>query len=79
VRSHSHRHLGGNRVEVSRRNEDRGYAMSSDAPKEATRRAWRELGFFCDRNDATNEWRIVGSVKGLETEKVLEPFPPSVY
>ena len=39
--------------------------MPSDATKEATRRAWRELGFFCDRNDATNEWRIVGSVKGL--------------
>ena len=39
--------------------------MPSDATNEATRRAWRELGFFCDRNDATNEWRIVGSVKGL--------------
>jgi hypothetical protein len=39
--------------------------MPSNATKEATHRAWRELGFFCDRNDATNEWRIVGSVKGL--------------
>ena len=27
--------------------------------------AWRELGFFCGRNDAAKEWRIVGSVKGL--------------
>ena len=32
---------------------------------EATRRAWRELGFFCGRNAAAKEWRIVGSVKGL--------------
>ena len=39
--------------------------MASDAPKEATLRAWRELGFFCGRDDAAKEWRIVGSVKGL--------------
>jgi hypothetical protein len=39
--------------------------MASDAANEATRRAWRALGFFCGRNDATKEWRIVGSVKGL--------------
>ena len=39
--------------------------MPSEATNEATRRAWRELGFFCDRNDAAKEWRIVGSVKGL--------------
>lgn len=32
---------------------------------ESTRRAWRELGFFCGKNDAAKEWRIVGSVKGL--------------
>ena len=32
---------------------------------ETTRQAWRELGFFCGRNDAEKEWRIVGSVKGL--------------
>ncbi len=32
---------------------------------ETTRLAWRELGFFCGRNDAAKEWRIVGSVKGL--------------
>jgi hypothetical protein len=38
--------------------------MPSEAAKEATRRAWRALGFFCDRNDSTKEWRIVGSVKG---------------
>jgi hypothetical protein len=39
--------------------------MPSDATKEATRRAWRKLGFFCGRNDAAKEWRIVGSVEGL--------------
>ena len=39
--------------------------MSSEAINESTRRAWRALGFFCDRNDAAKEWRIVGSVKGL--------------
>lgn len=32
---------------------------------ESTRRAWRELGFFCGKNDAAKEWRIVGSVTGL--------------
>ena len=39
--------------------------MANEAAKEVTRRAWRELGFFCGRNDAAKEWRIVGSVKGL--------------
>ena len=39
--------------------------MPSEAANEATRRAWRELGFFCGRNAAAKEWRIVGSVKGL--------------
>ena len=46
--------------------------MPSEAANEATRRAWRELGFFCDRNDATNEWRIVGSVKGLEEVRIRD-------
>ena len=32
---------------------------------ESTRRAWRELGFYCGKNDAAKEWRIVGSVTGL--------------
>jgi hypothetical protein len=39
--------------------------MSSEAATEATRRAWRELGFFCGRDSAAKEWCIVGSVKGL--------------
>ena len=39
--------------------------MPSEAANEATRRAWRELGFFCGQNAAAKEWRIVGSVKGL--------------
>ena len=40
--------------------------MSNDAAKESTRRAWRELGFFCGRDKAAKEWRIVGSVMGLK-------------
>ncbi len=39
--------------------------MATEAPKEVTRRAWRELGFYCGKSDAAKEWRIVGSVKGL--------------
>ena len=39
--------------------------MATEAAKEVTRRAWRELGFFCGRDRAAKEWRIVGSVKGL--------------
>ena len=41
--------------------EDRRNIVSNEAANEATRRAWRALGFFCDRNDAAKEWRIVGS------------------
>lgn len=40
--------------------------MASDAAKETTRRVWRELGFFCGRDSAAKEWRIVGSVAGLK-------------
>ena len=39
--------------------------MPNEATNEATRRAWRTLGFFCGRDDAAKEWHIVGSVKGL--------------
>jgi hypothetical protein len=39
--------------------------MPSEAANEATRWAWRELGFFCGRDVAAKEWCIVGSVKGL--------------
>ena len=40
--------------------------MSNDVAKETTRRAWRELGFFCGKDKAAKEWCIVGSVKGLK-------------
>ena len=33
--------------------------------KEVTRREWRELGFFYDRDDDAKEWRLVGSRTGL--------------
>jgi hypothetical protein len=32
---------------------------------EATRREWRELGFFYDRDDTAKEWRLTGSHEGL--------------
>lgn len=45
---------------------DRNHAMVSGAVKEVTRRAWRELGFYCGKDTTAKEWRIVGSVKGLK-------------
>jgi hypothetical protein len=33
--------------------------------KDVTRQEWRELGFFYDRDDASKEWRLVGSCDGL--------------
>ena len=39
--------------------------MATEAAKESTRKAWRELGFYCGKNDAAKEWRIIGSVAGL--------------
>ncbi len=33
--------------------------------REHTRREWRDLGFFYDRNDAAKEWLLVGSREGL--------------
>jgi hypothetical protein len=32
----------------------------------ATRREWRELGFFYDRDDQAKKWRIVGSASGVK-------------
>jgi hypothetical protein len=39
--------------------------MPSEDIRERTRREWRELGFFADRNDETKVWRLVGSRSGL--------------
>ena len=39
--------------------------MTRDAVNEATRREWRELGFFYDRDDQARAWRVVGSSTGL--------------
>ena len=39
--------------------------MPSEVVNQATRREWRELGFFYLRDDDAKEWRIVGSVAGL--------------
>ena len=40
--------------------------MPSDATNQATRRGWRELGFFYERDDASREWRVTGSRSGLQ-------------
>ena len=37
----------------------------SEATNEATRKEWRQLGFFYDRDDRNREWRLVGSLDGL--------------
>jgi hypothetical protein len=39
--------------------------MPSDKTNEATRRDWRELEFFYDRDDAAKQWMIIGSREGL--------------
>jgi hypothetical protein len=39
--------------------------MPSEATNRATRKEWRELGFFYDRDDQAKEWRLVGSRSGL--------------
>ena len=40
--------------------------MATEAMKEQKRRAWRELGFFCGKDKAAKEWRVIGSVAGLK-------------
>jgi hypothetical protein len=39
--------------------------VPSDATNRATKREWRELGFFYDRDDNTKVWRLIGSRAGL--------------
>src|ERR1700730_6781872 len=39
--------------------------MPSDATNRATRREWRELGFFYDRDNQTKVWKLTGSRAGL--------------
>jgi hypothetical protein len=39
--------------------------MASDATNAATRREWRELGFFYDRDDLAKTWKLTGSRSGL--------------
>ena len=39
--------------------------MPSEATNNATRREWRELGFFYDRDDDNKVWRLTGSRAGL--------------
>ncbi len=39
--------------------------MATEAVNEATRREWRKLGFFYDRDDHAKSWRIIGTAAGL--------------
>jgi hypothetical protein len=39
--------------------------MPSEAVNEATRKEWRDLGFFYELDDDRREWRLVGSRSGL--------------
>jgi hypothetical protein len=39
--------------------------VPSEATNEATRREWRELGFFYELRDDSPCWRLVGSATGL--------------
>lgn len=39
--------------------------MPSQAINEVTRREWRELGFYYERDDEAKEWLIVGTKQGL--------------
>ena len=39
--------------------------MTSDATNRATRREWREFGFYYDRDDQNKIWKLTGSRAGL--------------
>ena len=39
--------------------------MPSEEVNDATRKEWRDLGFFYDRDDDPRDWRVVGSRSGL--------------
>jgi hypothetical protein len=39
--------------------------MPSEATNRATRREWRELGFFYSRDDGNKVWKLTGSRAGL--------------
>jgi hypothetical protein len=39
--------------------------MPSEAINRRTRREWRELGFFYDRDDESKVWKLTGSREGL--------------
>ena len=39
--------------------------MPTEATNNATRREWRALGFFYDRDDDTKRWKLTGSRAGL--------------
>jgi hypothetical protein len=46
-------------------------SMPSEATNRATRREWRELGFFYLRDDRTKVWTLAGSRAGLLVSVML--------
>ncbi len=40
--------------------------MPSELTNQATRREWRDLGFFYDQDNSAKVWRFVGSSTGLQ-------------
>jgi hypothetical protein len=42
-----------------------GHRVLSDEMNESTRRDWRSLGFYYDRDDELKQWRIQGTQEGL--------------
>jgi hypothetical protein len=40
--------------------------MGVDAVDDAIRAEWRELGFFCEVDDDAAEWRVSGSIAGIQ-------------
>jgi len=50
--------------------------VPSEAVNEATRRQWRDLGFFYDRDDAAKSWRIVGTAEVSGNSPASSPHTP---
>lgn len=49
--------------------------MPNPEINEVTRREWRELGFYYERDDVAKEWRLLGSTGGLRRfAKALQDY-----
>jgi hypothetical protein len=53
----------------------KGALMPGAATNEATRREWRELGFFYDQKDDARKWLLIGSPEGpLGFARILRSY-----